>query len=122
MSRSDIKRLLYVGKFMTSQKPDFLKKESLDGAQGDQKRLLGDLLGKNGGDTLNHIYRNDSFNKIVKSNVETSRRRGRERQRSQSIPSSNKRSWKAAFINSFEIGDKNFLSISVEMCNKELDG
>ena len=67
MSRSNIKRLFDIRKFMTSEEPHFLVKEHLDGAQRYQKGFAGNFLGKNGRDTLDHFFRHEAFNKVVKS-------------------------------------------------------
>ena len=80
------------------------------------------FLGKDGEDTLDHIFRNKSLDEIVKSNTMTIRSRGRERERDQGVPSGDKRSWKASFIDSFKIGDENLQSILMKMRNEKLNG
>ena len=107
---------------MTSKEPDFLKKESLNGTQRNQKRFMCYFLGKDGGDTLDHIFRNKSLDEIVKSNTMPIRSGRRERERNQRVPSGDKRSWKASFIDSIKIGDENLQSILVKMCNEKLNG
>src|SRR5436305_13113353 len=107
---------------MTSKEPDFLKKESLDGTQRNQKRFMCYFLGKDGGDTLDHIFRNKSLDEIVKSNTMPIRSGRRERERNQRVPSGDKRSWKASFINSFKIRDEYLQSILVKVRNEKLNG
>ena len=80
------------------------------------------FLGENGGDTLDHIFRNKTLDKIVKSNTKTIRSGGRERERNQGVPSGDKRSWKASFIDSFKIRDEYLQSILVKVCDKEKNG